>query len=215
MVNLQQQQQQHGDYYSQFINNNMNAKALLHGLDHEMKNWNIEFFISIDDIKGIIHITKKTPVAAPARTSQYHALFTYIVFREFGAIQTKTTNTLETFITELDQLLDMKMTTAFHDPSTTKCLVQWRKYIHHKQGLGPDDRVCYICLEDSFDTKLACGHYLCRKCMQKSTIPTNNRISYIKCGICRSKTTRKVSNCVLPTCNHTMCRFQEDVHTDL
>lgn len=173
--------------------------------DTAMKNYNIEFFIDIDGIKGIIHVRKWSDPL------KYSAMFTYIIFRKFQLIETKECSSLPVFMIELDKMLQLTFTNKFQPKTQNDCFVSWRNYIHFVQDIKQEDIACYICLEDSFDSKLACGHYLCQKCIQKSEKNVNMSTSVIKCGICRKKIIRKVSGCIAVNCNHRLCRFSEEV----
>lgn len=189
----------------------MNAStnnSIIQGLqetDSAMKNYNIEFFIDIDNIKGIIHIRKwNTPL-------KYSAMFTYIIFRKFQTIETKDCSSLPMFIVEFDKMLQSTFTNRFRSTPETDCFIAWRKYVRFIQKIKEEDVACYICLEDSFDSKLACGHYICHKCLQKSEKQINLSTSVVKCGICRKKIIRKVTGCINVSCNHRLCRFSEEI----
>lgn len=184
------------------------TNSIIQGLqetDSAMKNYNIEFFIDIDNIKGIIHIRKWSDPL------KYSAIFTYIIFRKFQMIETTECTSLHMFMIELDKMLQFTFKKKFQSKPQNDCFVAWRNYVHSIQKIKEEDVACYVCLEDSFDSKLACGHYLCEKCIQKSEKKPNLSTSVIKCGICRKKIIRKVTGCINVNCRHRLCRFSEEV----
>lgn len=174
-------------------------------LDEKMKNYSVEFFISIDSIRGIIHVRKAND------PPKYSAMFSYIVFRKFDKIETIECSSLSMFMAELDKMLQFTFTTKFQSKLQNDCFIAWRNYIHSVQNIPPEEVMCYVCLEDSFDSHLACGHHLCQKCLQKSEKNPSLSISTVSCGICRKKITRKVTNCINLRCNHRLCRFSEEI----
>lgn len=177
----------------------------LYEIDSAMQTYNIEFFTDIDHVTGIIHVRKfSNPI-------KYSAMFTYIIFRKFQLIETKECHSLSTFLVELDQLLNMTFTNKFQSRQQNQCFIVWRNYIHSIQKILPDDVSCYVCFEDSFDSKLPCGHYICMKCLQKSATNTNLSTTIVKCGLCRRKIIRKVTSCINVSCNHRLCRFSEEM----
>lgn len=178
-------------------------RDMLVEMDKKMKNYKVEFFIDIDGIRGIIHIIKNT--------TSYSGIFTYIVFREYKSIETRHCQNIKEFTTELDKLLKKVFTNKFFSPEDSESFGVWRKYVHHLQGIAEEEVTCYVCLEDSYDSTLACGHHICKKCLQKSSKNINSNTTTVKCGICRKQIIRKVVDCPYVGCNHNMCPFIETI----
>lgn len=181
------------------------VQSYLINMDSQLNSYTIEFFIDIDNINGIIHIKKMN------NPTTYSAMFTYIVFRKFYYIETNDCSSMNTFMIELDRMLNMTFTNKFQSRLQNDVFIAWRRYVHHIQNIPVQGKICYICLEDSFDSKLPCGHFLCMKCQQKAEKKSGHTVSSIKCGICRKKTIRRVTHCINTQCRHFRCRFSEEV----
>lgn len=178
---------------------------LLSDIDSSMKNYQVEFFIDLDGIRGIIHVRKWN------NPTRYSAMFTYIIFRKFHYIETSECVSLLSFMTALDEMLQMTFTNKFDTRHKNDIFVAWRQYVHAIQKVPLCDVMCYVCLDDSYDSKLTCGHFICQKCIQKSEKHVNLTTTTIVCGICRKKIIRKVAHCININCNHRRCRFSEEI----